>query len=279
MRKMSTINRLVKCFRGETGAENEKKLITYFMAGDPTYDRSKTVISTAIEAGADIVELGIPFTDPLADGPVIEQAGLRALAQGINLKKALDLAGEIRSKYSTPIVVMTYYNPIYKMGLTNFVSQAAQAGVDGLIVPDLPFGEDLELFEKCSEHNLELIPLVVVSTSASRLKAIGARNPAFIYCVSVNGITGVRKTISSAVQEFLHRVRTITDRPVGVGFGIGTPEQAQSVAAGCEAVIVGSALVDLVARHSHQEEMMIEKVAESVAAFKQAIGNWKIEVT
>ncbi|MBS4026567.1 MAG: tryptophan synthase subunit alpha [Clostridia bacterium] len=277
---MSRINRLVKCFRGETGAENEKRLITYFMAGDPTYDQSKAVISTAIEAGADIVELGIPFTDPLADGPVIEQAGLRALAQGINLKKAIDLAGEIRSKYSsTPIVVMTYYNPIYKMGLTNFVSQAAQAGVDGLIVPDLPFGEDLELFELCSEHNLELIPLVVVSTSESRLKAIGTRKPAFIYCVSVNGITGVRKTISSSVQELLHRVRTITDRPVGVGFGIGTPAQAQSVAVGCEAVIVGSALVDLVAKHSHQEEMMIEKIAENVMAFKQAILHPYVEVT
>jgi tryptophan synthase alpha chain len=268
---MSITNRLVECFFGEAGAKTEKKLVTYFMAGDPSYDQSKAVIAAAIEAGADIIELGIPFSDPLADGPVIEQAGLRALGQGMNLKKAFKLAREIRAKYSTPIVVMSYYNPIYKMGLADFASQAAEAGVDGLIVPDLPFGEDGELFEQCRTNNLELIPLVVAGTPAGRLTAIGKREPAFIYCVSVNGITGVRKTLDATVQEFLNRVRTITNRPVGVGFGIGTTEQAQSVASGCEAVIVGSALVDLVARYSRQEEIMLEKITEHVAAFKQAI--------
>lgn len=267
---MTATNRISRCF-AEKAVNNEKILITYFMAGDPSLAGSEAIIDAAIKSGADIIELGLPFTDPLADGPVIEQAGLRSLTKGINVEHVLKLAENIRQNQETPLVIMSYYNPIYKYGLANFVKKACEVGIDGLIIPDLPFGEDEELYQECKKRDIQLIPLVVASTDTERLGAIAAREPAFIYCVSVNGITGVRQTVENNVQDFLHQVRNITNRPLGVGFGIGTGDQAKMMADNCDAVIVGSALVRLVADNFPQENVMIDKIANKVAELKQAI--------
>ncbi|MDW7674274.1 MAG: tryptophan synthase subunit alpha [Bacillota bacterium] len=267
---MLTINRINKCIT-ENNKQGKKLLITYFMAGDPGLAECQQAVLAAIAAGADMIELGIPFSDPLADGPVIEAAGLRALAKGMNVSKVFALIESLRQATEVPIIIMTYLNPIYKYGVADFAAKASAVGADGLIIPDLPFGEDEEVFRSCKENNLELIPLVAASTNDSRLAAIGARQPAFIYGISVNGTTGVRKTVNPLVQDFSNNVRIKTNRPVAVGFGIGTGEQAKIAAKNCDAVIVGSAIVDIIANNINQEDEIITKVAAKVAELKQAL--------
>lgn len=225
----------------------KKGLITFITAGDPDLAGTVEITKRMAAAGADIIELGIPYSDPLADGPVIQKASGRAIASGTTIYKIFEGVKEIRKNCGTPIVLMGYYNPIYKYGIGKFSSDAVEAGVNGLIVPDLPYEESGPLREEAARTGLDLIPLVAPTTTNQRLAKITEDARGFIYCVSITGVTGVREEIKTDLAGFTDRIRRFTSLPLAVGFGIAGPEQAARVAVCCDAVVVGSALVNIIA--------------------------------
>jgi tryptophan synthase alpha chain len=215
------------------------------MAGDPDPDTSLAIIKALPTAGADIIEIGMPFTDPMADGPSIQAAGLRALKAGMTLKKTLAMVRAFREgDNATPLVLMGYFNPIYIYGVDRFLSDAKSAGVDGLIIVDLPPEEDAELCEPALRAGLNFIRLATPTTDDKRLPAVLANTSGFVYYVSITGITGAAAVNSSAVGEAVARIKRHTTLPVCVGFGIKTPEAAQAVAGRADGAVVGTALVD-----------------------------------
>jgi tryptophan synthase alpha chain len=225
--------------------ENRSAFVTFLMAGDPDPETSLEVIKALPKAGADVIEIGMPFTDPMADGPSIQAAGLRALHAGMTLKKTLALVREFRKgDDATPLVLMGYYNPIYIYGVDKFLSDAKSAGVDGLIVVDLPPEEDSELCIPALKAGLNFIRLATPTTDDKRLPAVLANTSGFVYYVSVTGITGSASADSKAVGEAVARIKRHTALPVCVGFGIRTPEAAGAIAADADGAVVGSALVD-----------------------------------
>ena len=225
--------------------ENRSAFVTFLMAGDPDPETSLEVIKALPKAGADVIEIGMPFTDPMADGPSIQAAGLRALHAGMTLKKTLTLVREFRKGDDvTPLVLMGYYNPIYIYGVDRFLADAKAAGVDGLIVVDLPPEEDSELCVPAMKAGLNFIRLATPTTDDKRLPAVLANTSGFVYYVSVTGITGSATADSKAVGEAVARIKRHTALPVCVGFGIRTPEAARAIAADADGAVVGSALVD-----------------------------------
>ena len=225
--------------------EGRSAFVTFLMAGDPDPDTSLAIIKALPTAGADIIEIGMPFTDPMADGPSIQAAGLRALKSGMTLKKTLAMVRAFREGDSaTPLVLMGYYNPIYIYGVDRFLSDAKSAGVDGLIIVDLPPEEDAELCEPALRAGLNFIRLATPTTDDKRLPAVLANTSGFVYYVSITGITGAAAVNSSAVGEAVARIKRHTTLPVCVGFGIKTPEAAQAIAGRADGAVVGTALVD-----------------------------------
>jgi len=225
--------------------EGRSAFVTFLMAGDPDPDTSLAIIKALPTAGADIIEIGMPFTDPMADGPSIQAAGLRALKAGMTLKKTLEMVRAFREgDNATPLVLMGYYNPIYIYGVDRFLSDAKSAGVDGLIIVDLPPEEDAELCEPALRAGLNFIRLATPTTDDKRLPAVLANTSGFVYYVSITGITGAAAVNSSAVGEAVARIKRHTTLPVCVGFGIKTPEAAQAVAGRADGAVVGTALVD-----------------------------------
>jgi tryptophan synthase alpha chain len=225
--------------------EGRSAFVTFLMAGDPDPETSLAVIKALPKAGADIIEIGMPFTDPMADGPSIQAAGLRALKAGMTLKKTLALVRDFRrDDDATPLVLMGYYNPIYIYGVDKFLADAKSAGVDGLIVVDLPPEEDSELCVPAMKAGLNFIRLATPTTDDKRLPAVLANTSGFVYYVSVTGITGSASADSGAVGEAVARIKRHTALPVCVGFGIRTPEAARAIAAKADGAVVGSALVD-----------------------------------
>ena len=229
--------------------ENRAGLVTFITAGDPDDSTAAAVLRALPEAGADVIELGMPFTDPMADGPVIQAAALRALKAGHRLSKTLGMVRDFRRHDdATPIVLMGYYNPIYVYGVDRFLADARQAGVDGLIVVDLPPEEDAELCVPALETGLNFIRLATPTTDDARLPAVLKNTSGFVYYVSVTGITGSAIPDYSRVASSVRRIKRHTDLPVAVGFGVKTPEGAAQVAAHADAVVVGTALIDVLAR-------------------------------
>jgi len=225
--------------------EGHSAFVTYLMAGDPDPETSLEVIRALPKAGADIIEIGMPFTDPMADGPSIQAAGLRALKAGMTLKKTLALVRDFRKDDdTTPIVLMGYYNPIYIYGVDRFLGDAKSAGVDGLIVVDLPPEEDAELCLPALKAGLNFIRLATPTTDDKRLPAVLANTSGFVYYVSVTGITGAASADSNVVGEAVARIKRHTRLPVCVGFGIRTPEAARAIAANADGAAVGTALVE-----------------------------------
>ncbi len=225
--------------------ENRSAFVTFLMAGDPDPATSLDVIKALPKAGADVIEIGMPFTDPMADGPSIQAAGLRALKAGMTLKKTLAMVREFRKgDDATPLVLMGYYNPIYIYGVDRFLADAKSAGVDGLIVVDLPPEEDSELCVPALKAGLNFIRLATPTTDDKRLPAVLANTSGFVYYVSVTGITGSASADSKAVGEAVSRIKRHTALPVCVGFGIRTPESARAIAANADGAVVGTALVD-----------------------------------
>ena len=229
----------------ELKARGQKAFVAYVMAGDPTYDTSLAIVKGLPEAGVDIIELGLPFTDPMADGTTIQLAGQRALAGHMTLDKTLDIARELRkTNDTTPIVLMGYYNPIYSRGVDLFLDQAKEAGIDGLIVVDLPPEEDDELCLPAQAAGLNFIRLATPTTDDKRLPKVLTNTSGFLYYVSVTGITGTAAAQTAEVGPEVARIKSHTDLPVIVGFGIKTPEAAHAIAQVADGAVVGSAIVE-----------------------------------
>lgn len=219
-------------------------LMPYFTLGYPTPEDSLAVIDALACSGADLIELGVPFSDPLADGPTIQHSTQTALAQGVTVRRCLEMVAELRARgVRQPLLLMGYVNPILAYGLERYVADACRAGADGLIVPDLPMEEAGALESACREHGLALVYLVSPASTPERIAALAGRATGFLYLVSVTGVTGARDDLASGLADFVARVRAVTRTPLAVGFGISTPQHARSVAALADGVIIGSALV------------------------------------
>jgi tryptophan synthase alpha chain len=246
-------------------AEGRAGLVTFTMAGDPGHDASLEILKALPKAGADVLELGMPFTDPMADGPPIQASGLRALKGGETLHKTLDLVRDFRKADSdTPLILMGYYNPIYIYGVDAFLKDALAAGVDGLIVVDLPPEEDAELCLPALKAGLNFIRLATPTTDDARLPAVLANTSGFVYYVSVTGITGAATPDFDAVSAAVARIKRHTDLPVAVGFGVKTRDHARAVARGADAVVVGSALVEAVRKSLDKDGAATEKTVPAV---------------
>jgi tryptophan synthase alpha chain len=238
--------------RGETG------LVTYVTAGDPDLARSADILRTLDDAGADILEVGVPFSDPLADGPVIQRASERALAAGTSLAKTLDLIGVIRSSVGAAIVVFTYANPLLRMGLETFMSRAAGVGVDGLLVLDLPIEEASGLREAAVSAGIDPIFLLSPTTTDERIRRAGALGRGFLYGISRLGVTGERDRIADGAKALVGRIRASTQLPVALGFGISRPEHVRQVGQWADAAVVGSGLVSVIARAATSPALLDE---------------------
>ncbi|TBW07988.1 tryptophan synthase subunit alpha [Azotobacter chroococcum] len=234
---------------------NRAALVTFVTAGDPDYDASLAILKGLPEAGADVIELGMPFTDPMADGPAIQLANIRALGSKQNMVKTLQMVREFRTgNQDTPLVLMGYYNPIYAYGVARFIADAKEAGVDGLIVVDLPPEHNDELCDPAQAAGLDFIRLTTPTTDDERLPVVLAGSSGFVYYVSVAGVTGAGAATLAHVEQAVARLRRHTDLPVCIGFGIRSPEHAASVARLADGVVVGSALVDRIAKAAGKEQ-------------------------
>ncbi|MGM0544078.1 MAG: tryptophan synthase subunit alpha [Pseudomonadota bacterium] len=272
---MHNPTRLDHCF-STLKQHNRPALISYLTAGDPDADTSRRLLHGLPAAGVDIIELGMPFSDPMADGPAIQKAAQRALNNGQTQAKTLDMVRTFREQDSTtPIVLMGYYNPIYRYGVERFLTDAARAGVDGLIVVDLPPEHDEELCQPAFRHGIDFIRLATPTTDAKRLPRVLANASGFIYYVSVAGVTGGNAPTPERLEASVSRLRKDTELPIAVGFGIRTAEQAATIGRYSDAVVVGSALVDCIEHAATPDEAvervhgLVSELAESVRACRE----------
>lgn len=248
----------------------ERALIPYFTAGDPSLSMTRQLVVEAAKRGADIIELGIPFSDPLADGPVIQRATQRALRSGVTLPRVFELVREMRGEVAAPLVFLSYYNPILAFGLKAFCRTAVEAGVAGVIVADLPPEEAGPLSAGAGPAGLELIHLVAPTSTPDRMRKIAKATGSFIYMVSLTGVTGARAELPPDLAQHLRVLRGITTKPVCVGFGISTPEQAALVGRFADGVIVGSAIVRLAEKHAGAPDL-VSRVGDFIAALKEPL--------
>ncbi|MBX9711270.1 MAG: tryptophan synthase subunit alpha [Xanthobacteraceae bacterium] len=256
----------------ELKEEGRAAFVTFVMCGDPDIETSLAIIKALPKAGADIIEIGMPFTDPMADGPAIQAAGLRALKAGTTLKKTLGVVRDFRKDdATTPVVLMGYYNPIYIYGVDKFLVDAKSAGVDGLIVVDLPPEEDTELCLPSLKAGLNFIRLATPTTDDKRLPAVLANTSGFVYYVSITGITGSGSADSTQVKDAVARIKRHTKLPVCVGFGIRTPEAARGIARAANGAVVGSALIDVLRATLDGEGRATAKTVPAVADFVAAL--------
>jgi tryptophan synthase alpha chain len=256
--------------------EGRAALVTFTMAGDPDYETALSILKALPAAGADVIELGMPFTDPMADGPAIQAAGLRALAAGQNMKKTLAMVRDFRrGDDATPIVLMGYYNPIYVYGNERFLADAKAAGVDGLIIVDLPPEEDTELCLPALKAGLNFIRLATPTTDDKRLPIVLTNTSGFVYYVSITGITGSAAPDPGRVGDAVARIKRLSKLPVCVGFGVRTAEQARAIAQGSDGVVVGSALVDALRKTLSADgkatPASVPAVTDLVAALAQGV--------
>jgi tryptophan synthase alpha chain len=241
---MSRISKRFEALR----ADGRKGLVVYIMAGDPDLDTTRKLILELEQAGADIIELGVPFTDPLADGPSIQAANERALASGATLDKILDLVRSLREETQIPILLMTYYNPIFRAGQERIAQAAVDAGVDGMLITDLPPEEADEWRTISIAAGLDTIFLLAPTSTEQRIRIASRAATGFVYCVSRTGVTGVQTDLPPDLHGLLDRIRAETNQPVAVGFGVSTPEHVRQIGEWCDAAVVGSAVVNLIAR-------------------------------
>ncbi len=247
--------------------KNGKAFIPFVTGGDPSLETTKKLIIAMEQAGADLIEIGLPFSDPIAEGPVIQEANERALAAGCTTDKLFEMVAQVRQIVKVPLVFLTYINPIYTYGKERFMKRCQETGIDGLIVPDLPFEEKEELAPDCAAYGIDLISLIA-PTSKERILKIAENAKGFVYCVSSLGVTGVRSEIKTDIASMVSLVRQATDIPCAVGFGISTPQQAAKMAAVSDGAIVGSAIVKMVAQYG---EDSVPAVSDYVKAMKEAV--------
>ena len=249
--------------------ENGKAFIPFITCGDPDLDTTIEIVRSAAENGADLIELGIPFSDPTAEGPVIQGANIRALAGGVTTDKIFDMVRTLRKDVTTPMVFMTYANVVFSYGAEKFISSCREIGIDGLILPDLPFEEKDEFLPICEKYDVDLISLIA-PTSDKRVEMISREAKGFIYIVSSLGVTGTRNEISTDLSSLVAMVRKNTDVPCAIGFGISTPEQASKMAAVSDGAIVGSAIIKIMEKYGKDAA---KPVGEYVKSMKQAVLN------
>jgi len=263
------MSRIEKTFN-KLKAGRKKALIVYVMAGDPDLAATERLVPELGKAGADLIELGVPFSDPIADGPVIQRADERALRQKTTLTAILAMVARVRERTDTPLILMTYENPVCKYGEARFAEDAVKAGVDGVIVPDLPMEEAGPLHAQCKKHGLDLIFLAAPTSPPARLKKIAELSRGFIYYVSMTGITGAQLRDLTDVRSHVDALKRYSDKPVAVGFGISTPDQARRVGQLADGIIVGTAVVKMIEEAGRTQGM--EKVTDLVRALKEAVG-------
>ena len=267
------MSRIQKRFDG-LKSKGEKALVAFVTAGDPDLETTRELFSVIEEGGADIIELGVPFSDPLADGPVIQAASQRSLKSGTTLKKIIQLVRDIRQSSQLPIVLMTSFNPVFAYGQEAFVSDAVEAGVDGVIIPDLPPEEAGEFDGLAQAQALDVIYLLAPTSTSDRIQMVGSKSRGFIYYVSLTGVTGARDSLAKGVEEKVAQIKQNTALPVLIGFGISGPSQAKAASQCSDGVIVGSAIVRMIEENSNSAERN-EKLKDFVRSVKQSLQDKK----
>lgn len=264
----------MKTYKQTFSQLNRAALIPFFVIGDPDFDTSVVIIKAAIDAGADILELGIPFSDPIADGPTIQKADIRAMNNGMNVARALELIRQIKDYKDIPIGLLMYYNLIYQYGTEKFFNDFHQAGVNSVLIADLCIDDGDEIIGPAVSAGLDTVFMVTPNTEPERMKSIASKTTGFIYTVSVLGVTGSRDQLSSTIEGLIGRLKKLTDVPVCVGFGISKPEHAVSVAqAGADGVIIGSKIVSLIECNLGNKEQMVADISAFLGQLKNAISN------
>ncbi|MFA6940041.1 MAG: tryptophan synthase subunit alpha [Clostridiaceae bacterium] len=253
----------------ELKEKNEKALITFITAGDPNRDTTVHLVLAMEKAGADIVEIGIPYSDPVADGIVIQESSIRALKNGIKISNIMDIVKDIRKQSSIPLLYLVYYNCIFKFGIERFMEECNAAGIDGLIIPDLPLEERGEIAELAFRNNVYIVPMVA-PTSEERVKSILHNGRGFVYCVSTNGVTGTRDKIATDLESYMNLVKRYSKIPRAIGFGVSSSVMAEEFSKYCEGVIVGSAIIKLIAAAKDKKEA-VSKVSGFVRELKRAM--------
>lgn len=246
-------------------------LIPFFVIGDPDFDTSLATVKAAIDAGADILELGIPFSDPIADGPTIQKADVRALAAGMDIEKAKDFVSKVKSYKDIPIGLLMYYNLVYQYGIEKFFADFAKAGVNSVLIADLSIDDSDEVYGPAQKAGLETVFMITPNTEIERAKKIAAKCTGFIYTVSLLGVTGGREKLSDMVKPLINRLKSITDVPVCVGFGVSTPQHAADLAkAGADGVIIGSKIVKIIEENLSDKKSIPAKISDFI---KQVVGS------
>ena len=240
-----------------------KAFISFLTGGDPDLDTTEKLIYAMEKAGADLIEIGVPFSDPIAEGPVIQEANERALAAGCTTDKLFDMVAKVRKNTQIPLVFLTYINPIFTYGKEKFMKRCQECGIDGIIVPDLPYEEKGEISEICQAYGVDLITMIA-PTSHDRISKLAQGAKGFVYCVSSLGVTGVRTEIKTDISQMISLVKKATDTPCAVGFGIATPEQAKNMASLSDGAIVGSAIVKIIAEHGKNSESYVYDYVKSM---------------
>jgi len=256
---------------------NEKALVVYLTAGDPTMAVTETLITALDRAGVDILEVGVPFSDPTADGPIIQAAAQRALKQGATLESILDMIAGVRETSDIPIVLFGYYNPIFAYGNERFARRAKEAGVDGILVVDLPPEESGELRKFTDREGIDFISLIAPTTDDGRIRSIAGKASGFLYYISLTGVTGTAKPEIDHIRRDMERIKKISTLPVAVGFGISTPEQAREIAPLADGIVVGSAIVKLIEENSGKENL-VELVSAFARNLKKSTGDVVTEI-
>ncbi len=269
--KKTEANRIDRCF-AELGKRKEVGLIPFLTAGDPDLGITRSLVEAACRAGADLIELGMPFSDPTADGPAIQRSSARAIERGVSLPAIFEMVAEVRKSSEVPIVLFGYYNPIFHYGTERFAKDAAAAGVDGVLVVDLPPEEADELYRPIVAAGLKMVFLLAPTSDARRVRVVMKKAGGFVYFVSMTGVTGSKKIETSEVRELVDGLRERCRLPIGVGFGITTPEEASAVASFADAVVVGSAIVRIVEEKASAPDL-VPTVEAFVRALKEATRN------
>ena len=251
-------------------ARGERALVAYVMAGDPSLAATERLVIEMEQRGADVIELGVPFSDPLADGPVIQRAGTRSLAAGTSLPRVLETVANLRAKVSLPLVLFTYYNPVLQFGLKSFARTAVDAGADGVIVPDLPYEEAGPLRAEAEPAGLDLVQLVAPTSTAARVRTLARLSRGFIYLVSLTGVTGARTQLPPGLDAQVRTLRLVTTKPICVGFGVSTPAHAAAIGRLADGVVVGSAIVRLVEQKTGSPTLAKE-LGDFIAALKEPL--------
>lgn len=263
---MTTPNRIDQRF-AELKAAGETALVPFLTAGDPDLEATEELVLAMAEAGADVIELGVPFSDPTAEGPTIQRSSSRALAQGTSLRSILLLVGRLRDRVAVPLVLMGYANPVHAMGAEAFASAAAEVGVDGIIIPDLTPEDGAPYLDPCRKRGIHPILLAAPTTKPERLEMLVRETRGFLYYVSLQGVTGARTELAAGIEDKVRHAQSLGDVPVCVGFGVSTPEQAATIGAYADGVVVGSAIVDRIEAAGSRAEA-VEDVARFIGELK-----------